>query len=521
MLEILNGNELLSIFLIIVLGTLFGMIPFGPLRFGAAGALFVGLAFGSFIDLDGTILSNLQEMGLGLFIYMQGLSAGERFFKGLSKQLSTMLAAVIASILAAVAAVVVGKLMGVDLLAAIGVFAGATTSTASLAVAQQQTGSDVAAVGYSLGYPVGVAVAIILVAIVLKQNWPAKRDQEDTGAKVFRTINVLVMRDIDQDQLTEEFEGQYVIATVRRKGNLHVADDARDLHRGDRIRVMVTRSIEKDFVKRVGKKQTQTPFIDKQLVIETVTVSNEDIAGRSVEELNVYRRFGGKIVRVRRGDEVVLAKADTHLAYGDVVEVIIKFDHLEALREYFGDSVASYAQLNWVSVAGGLFIGYLVALITIPLPGGSSFELGFALGPLLAGLVLGALHRTRRIPWQVPASINTAFQQWGLMIFLAAVGLASGEAFLSTAFSWNGVKAMGLAAVVTSVLVLSFCLMSFLLGKSETRAVGGVSGIFGQPAIVNYATGVNSDNRIMTGYASTIVAGTVIKIVVVPFMLMF
>ena len=83
-LAIFDGNIWLSIFFIVLLGTLFGMIPFGPLRFGAAGTLFVGLAFGSFIDLDKDILSSLQELGLGLFIYMQGLSAGERFFKGLS-----------------------------------------------------------------------------------------------------------------------------------------------------------------------------------------------------------------------------------------------------------------------------------------------------------------------------------------------------------------------------------------------------------------------------------------------------
>ena len=88
----------------IVLGTLLGMIPFGPLRFGAAGTLFVGLAFGSFIDLDDNILSSLQELGLGLFIYMQGLSAGEAFFKGFSTQLKHMLLATVAVIAAASAA---------------------------------------------------------------------------------------------------------------------------------------------------------------------------------------------------------------------------------------------------------------------------------------------------------------------------------------------------------------------------------------------------------------------------------
>ena len=166
-------------------------------------------------------------------------------------------------------------------------------------------------------------------------------------------------------------------------------------------------------------------------------------------------------------------------------------------------------------------MGYLLALVVVPMPGGASFELGFALGPLITGLILGALHRTRRVPWKVPASINTAFQQWGLVIFLASVGLASSDAFLSTAFSWMGVKCMLLAAIVTVVAIAIFAVANRFLGQSETRTAGGISGIFGQPAVVNYATGMSSDSRIMTGYAATIVVAQIVKIAVIPIMLTF
>ncbi|WP_296204864.1 TrkA C-terminal domain-containing protein [uncultured Corynebacterium sp.] len=522
MLEIFNGNELLTIFLMIVLGTLFGMIPFGPLRFGAAGTLFVGLAFGSFVDLDETILSKLQEMGLGLFIYMQGLSAGERFFKGSSEQFKQMMAAAAAVILAAGAALGFGGILGISPLGAVGVFSGATTSTASLAVAQQQTGEDLPAVGYSLGYPVGVAVAILMVSFILKQSWPAKKDQDNSADQVFRAITVRVTKnDVNMADLEEEFGEHFIIATIRRGNKVMVTGDSPEIHTGDIMRVMVTKSYSRELVKALGKRQPQTPFVDKRLVIEDVAISNEDVAGRTVGELNLFERYGGRILRVRRGDELFLANDDTYLASGDTVELIVKFDRLGDIRDYFGNSVKSYAELNWVAVAGGLFIGYLISLIVIPLPGGASFELGFALGPLITGLVLGAVHRTRRVPWQVPSSINTSFQQWGLMIFLASVGLASGEAFVSTAFSIVGLKAMVLAALVTIVVIVLFALFSRMLGQSETRTVGGVSGIFGQPAVVNYATGVSTDSRIMTGYASTIVVAQVVKIVVIPFMLMF
>ena len=519
-LAIFDGNIWLSIFFIVLLGTLFGMIPFGPLRFGAAGTLFVGLAFGSFIDLDKDILSSLQELGLGLFIYMQGLSAGERFFKGFSKQIKHMLTAAIAIIVAAGAALFFGGMLGLDTLASVGVFAGATTSTPSLALAQQQTGEELPAVGYSLGYPVGVAVAILVVAFLLKQSWPAKRDKDNSASKIFRSRTIRVTKDVNYDELEEEFKDHFVIATIRRGNKVRVAGDRPELHKGDILRVMVTKAKARELTQMLGKRQPQTPFVDKRLVIETVVISNQDIAGRTVEELNLFSRYGGRIVRVQRGDEQFLANNETHLASGDTLELIVKFDRLGDIRDYFGDSIKSYSELNWVALGGGLFLGYLLGQVVVPMPGGASFELGFALGPLITGLILGALHRTRRIPWQVPASINTAFQQWGLVIFLASVGLSSGEAFLSTAFSWMGLKCMILAAIVTSVTAVLFAVANRFMGQSETRTAGGHSGIFAQPAVVNYATGLSSDSRIMIGYAATIVVAQVVKIAVVPVMLM-
>ena len=521
MLALFDGNIWLSIFFVALLGTLFGMIPFGPLRFGAAGTLFVGLAIGVFIELDGTILSSLQEMGLGLFIYMQGLSAGERFFKGFSEQLKHMITAAIAVVGAAAVALLAGGWLGLSPLLSVGVFSGATTSTASLAVAQQQTGEELPAVGYSLGYPVGVAVAILLVAFLLKQSWPGSKDKDNSAEEVFRSRTIQVTKDITYEELVDRFEDQFVIATIRRGSTRTVAGDHPEIRKGDILRVLVTKAKRRELTAALGKRQPQVPFVDKRLVIENVVVSNTDIAGRTVEELNLFRRYGGRIVHVERGDEEFLASFDTHLDAGDRVTVIVDQDRMGDIRDYFGDSVQGYSQLNWIAVGGGLFLGYLIALIVVPLPGGTSFELGFALGPLITGLVLGALHRTRRVPWKVPASINMALQQWGLVIFLASVGLASSEAFQSTAFSWMGLKSMVLAAIITVVAVAIFAVVNRFLGQSETRTAGGISGIFGQPAVVNYATGMSTDSRIMTGYAATIVVAQIVKIVVIPLMLTF
>ncbi|MCW1069436.1 hypothetical protein OJ604_11575, partial [Streptococcus anginosus] len=79
----------------------------------------------------------LQDLGLGIFVYMIGLEAGETFFQEIRKQLGLMLASVIAITAGAAAAVGLGELLGLLRGTAVGVFAGSLTSTPSLALAQE------------------------------------------------------------------------------------------------------------------------------------------------------------------------------------------------------------------------------------------------------------------------------------------------------------------------------------------------------------------------------------------------
>ena len=189
-----------------------------------------------------------------------------------------------------------------------------------------------------------------------------------------------------------------------------------------------------------------------------------------------------------------------------------------AVSAYFGDSIQTSSELDTVATFGGLALGFAVGLITVPLPGGASFKLGAAAGPIIVGMILGAIHRTGAIPWQIPRSANYTLRQLGLLVFLASVGLASGDAFASTAFSMTGLKTIIVCVIVGLFGCGSFIIISWLMGRSPARANGGVAGVLGQPAVLSYATSKTSDPRIMSGYATTFAIALIYKIVIVPFM---
>lgn len=518
MLDILAENTFLTLFAVIALGAALGAVPFGPVKFGAAGALFVGLLVGAIIPEPSGDLVALQNLGLGLFVYLVGLEAGETFFKEIKNQFSLMIAAVVAIAIGAAAAILAGGLLGVVRELTVGVFAGALTNTPSLALAQEQTGSELPAVGYSLGYPTGVVVAILLVSVFVGRRWKASKDQLDADQAILEVARIEVQRPVTAQEVFE-IRDQALVSTVRRDNRTTVMAQEVEARPGDVLTVFASKSAMPRVVEELGKRVPRRLLRDQNVGLHRFLISNRDIAGNSVSDLELFDRFSSRITRIRRVDQEILATSDERLEVGDIVEVAHPVKQLDALTAYFGNSVRNMSEVDVVAAAGGLALGYAAGLIVVPLPGGASFALGSAAGPLIVGLILGAVSGGRGIQWQLPRPANYTLRQFGLMLFLAAVGIASGPAFASTALTLNGLISVLIAVIVSVCTCGSMYLMLWLMGRSATRATGAVAGLLGQPAVLQFALSRSTDQRIMMAYSTVITVAVLFKIIVIPLML--
>lgn len=193
-------------------------------------------------------------------------------------------------------------------------------------------------------------------------------------------------------------------------------------------------------------------------------------------------------------------------------------ERMDEAAAFFGDSERKISEIDALSFALGLAAGLLLGLVSVPLPGGGSFSLGTAAGPLVAGMVLGAVHRTGPLQWDLPQAANLTIRQLGLLIFLAAVGLANGPAFAESMLTLTGLKLGLLAAVVVLATAGAFLLGGRLLGLSAQRVMGAFAGLIGQPAILAFATTRTNDERVESGYAALFAVGIIAKITIVIFM---
>lgn len=516
MLDILANTPLLTVFVTIALGTAVGAIPFGPIKFGAAGALFVGLALGALDPRLGEGLDFVQTLGLALFVYTVGLAAGNTFFRDLRRQLPLMAIGVAATGIGAVITVALGAALGVSSALQGGAFAGALTSTPTLAAATAAAESREPAVGYSLGYPIGVVVAIIVVALIVGKKWPSRRDPTPQASQglVAASVEVLgyaALHDIPG------FKSQNLRISYLLRGNTtRVIGPADQLQPGDQVVVVGTAPAVDAAIAHLGQKLDEH-LADYRSSVDyrRFVVSNRQIAGRTVAELDISRRFEGVITRVRRGDLDLLARDDLTLELGDRVLAVVPQERLAAVSRFLGDSERRVSEVDAFSLGLGMTLGLVLGLLTIPLGGDMYFTVGAAAGPLIMGMILGRVERTGSLVWGLPHAANLTIRQLGLMFFLAAVGLASGPTFAEQAFTLTGLKIAALAASIVIVSGALLVLGGRVVGLSSQRTAGALAGFVGQPAVLAYGTARSSDERIEAGYSALFALGIIAKIVLV------
>ena len=184
------------------------------------------------------------------------------------------------------------------------------------------------------------------------------------------------------------------------------------------------------------------------------------------------------------------------------------------MRQYFGDSIKGTAEFSYISIGIGMALGFLIGAIQIPLPGIGKLAVGLS-GVLIVALILGNLRRTGGMNWTIPLSANLVLRNFGLTLFLAQVGMASGPKFAATVAD-TGFVMLGMGAVVLLALVLPILILGLFVFQMPYDEVAGiVAGACGNPAILAYANRLAPTDKADIGYAMIFPGMTIVKILFV------
>jgi len=507
MIETFIQSPLLLLFTVIAIGYGLGEVKIRGFKLGVAAVLFVGLGFGA-MSPELTVPQFIIFLGLAIFVYTVGLSSAAGFFASFRQHgFQDVYFAIFTVVLSAAMAWGIGKSLGFDAALTGGLYAGASTNTPALAglLDAIQKGADAGAVesmseqavvGYSLAYPMGV-LGVMLTIVLLQRLFKVDYAEEEKHlqndyplgeALTSRTFEVehpeIVNRSLRDFIRGKDF--RVAFGRMRHGGDTSLTTWDTIPQRGDQLVLVGTEeAINKAGVFIGTVAEAQLTYDRTVFDVRRLFISNDAIAGKTIASLNLQERFNFLITRVQRGDMDLLATGNTTLELGDRILLVAHRDDLPELFKVFGNSYEALSKVNLLSFGLGIALGLLLGMISITLPGGYSFSLGFAGGPLIVALVLGQLRRTGPIVWTLPYGANLTLRQVGLIFLLAGIGIRSGQTFyqtLQTELGYQLFLAGGVIAILSTVATL---VIGFKMLRIPYSFLGGMVG--SQPAVLDFA----------------------------------
>jgi putative transport protein len=516
---------------VIATGYLVGNIKVKGTGLGTAAVLFVGLAFGA-MNPAFNVPDIIFQIGILFFVYTIGIRSGPAFFESFTKNGWRDISFVFLTLfLSAIVTIAIYYAFDFDKATIVGMYSGSSTNTTALAgvidmVTLKEKANPVTinhlVVGYTFSYPMGVLGVMIAIKIMekfLKIDYQAEKDilrkdypiDDDLTSRAIEITN----KNYSGTQIRDIIKAHnWNIVLGRIDSNIYgtlLSNYDIPLHIGDKIIVVGTKE-ELDQVEQVLGKEAENSLIHdrKEYDIVRIFVSNPDVVGRELSSLNLQEKYQTVITRIRRGDIEMLAKGDTILELGDRIRFVARRQDIKDIQKIFGDSYYAASKVDLFSFGIGIALGLILGMIEFSLPGGLVFKLGFAGGPLIVGLVLGALRRSGPLVWSLPYGSNVTLNQLGLTLLLAVIGIRSGNTLMESLSDGAWIKIF-LAGSVLSVItaILSLWIGYKLIKIPYSLLLGFVAN---QPAILEFATDITKNRVPAIGYSFMFPISLVMKI---------
>jgi putative transport protein len=237
---------------------------------------------------------------------------------------------------------------------------------------------------------------------------------------------------------------------------------------------------------------------------ERIVVTSSAVLGKPIAALNIHGLHGVVISRVSRAGVELVPNAALKLEFGDILNVIGKPDDLKGVACLIGNSDRRLQQVEMVPMFLGIALGAIIGSIPIFLPGmPAPLRLGLAGGTLIVAILLARVGHLGPLVWFMPPAVNLALREVGIVLFLAVLGVASGERFVETLASgvglpWMawGILVTALPSVVTGLIARGVMKLNFL------TICGMLAGAQTNPPGLAYASAVTTSEAPALAYAT-------------------
>ncbi len=527
-------------------GVYLGKIKFFGVSLGVTFVFFAGILAGHLgIEVNKDMLNFAQNFGLIIFVYTLGLQVGPGFFSSLKKggvELNMMGLAVI--VIGILCTLIFHWTSGISIPTMVGLLSGAVTNTPALGAAQQaliqmRPGETEAVTDMALAcavtYPLGV-VGVILAIIVLRAMFAKKMEnshkEQDSTTFVaeFQVLNPSIYNKSIQEvmRLTEK---RFVISRVWHEGKVCIPTSETLLREKDHLLVISIKS-DVEYIKTLFGEQENKDWnkedidwnaIDSQLISRRIVVTRDRINGVKLGSLRLRNLYGINITRVNRAGIDLLASKNLRLQIGDRLTIVGEANSVNNVGKILGNEMKRLDNPNLLAIFVGLTLGVLIGAIPIFLPGmDTPIKLGVAGGPIIVGILMGAFGPRIHLTTYTTQSANLMMRQFGIVIYLAGLGIDSGAHFFETVFRAEGLMWIGVGFLLTIIPVLIVGIIASQFFKLDyAHNVGMLCGSMANPMALNYANTTVEGDEPSVSYATVYPLSMFIRVISAQLLISF
>ena len=532
--------------IVCAIGVYLGKLKMWGISLGITFVFFAGILashFGVVVNKD--MLLFAQNFGLIIFVYTLGLQVGPGFFSSLKKGGILLNSAGMSVIfIGLIMTVALHYITGISTSDMMGLLCGAANNTPSLGAAQEammqvapddEKGVTDMALACAVAYPMGV-IGVILAIITLRSLFQRKGERTDektatsqTFVAEFQVCNPAIYHKSIKDIMTLT-DKHFVISRVWRNGKVSIPTSDTMLEEHDHVLVISVKS-DVESIKVLFGEQENVDWnkadidwnaIDSQLISRRVIVTRNRINGVKLGSLRLRNLYGINITRINRAGIDLLASPDLRLQIGDRLTIVGEANSISNVSKLLGDKLRRLREPNLLAIFIGLTLGVLIGSIPIAIPGmNTPIKLGVAGGPIIVGILMGAFGPRIHLTTYTTQSANLMMRQMGITIYLAGLGLSSGEHFFETVFRTEGLLWLGLGFVlaIIPVLIVGF-IMSRFFGVDYAHNVGMLCGCMTNPIALDYANTTVEGDEPSVAYATVYPLSTFLRIITAQLVIM-
>lgn len=483
----LRDNPAIAIFLTLGIGFWIGKLKYKTFSLGTVtSVLLVGVLVG---QLDIPVPGPLKQVFFLLFLFAIGYSVGPQFFASLKGSgLKQVGFAVVMCLIVLGCTLGVAKLFGYNKGEAAGLFAGAQTISAVIGVADdtiqtlnasqadKTAWTNIIPVSYAVTYIFGTIGSAWLLGTVgpmllgglkkVKQQTEDLERQMNQDPSANDPAIVSAWRPVayrayridgtwfDAPRTVKDIEdymqkqGRRLFVERIRRGQVMTTQPSSDfmVNKGDDIVISGRREFVIEDESWIGQEISDAALLSFPVERIPVMVASKYLIGATVADFRASQYTKGVVIdSIKRGNVEMPVTASTRLQRGDMLTISGPVADVNATASYIGYADKPTTASDMVFTGLGIAIGALIGAITIHL-GGIPISLSTSGGALIAGLVLGWLRSKHPTFGRIPDSAVWVFNNVGLNMFIAVVGISAGPTFIS------GLQQVGWQMLVAGVL---------------------------------------------------------------------